>query len=155
MPLKRQGDDMMKTLSQLMVVPATLALILAGAGVARSDAPVIEITPKLQRDPLQLSGTSGGQKNSNCGYISQTPNQVVRVTADKIDYLRLGVQSTTGEPTLLIDGPGGRFCVLADKASGDNPEISGVWLRGNYSVYVGDRTGGKHPYTLYITQQNK
>lgn len=144
----------MKMLREWIVIPTTLALILTGAGAARSDAPVLELSSNLSNDPVVLSGTSGGQSSSNCGYISQTPNQVVRVTVDRINYLRLSVQSS-GEPTLLVDGPGGRFCVLADSASGDKPEISGVWLRGNYNVYVGDRAGGTHPYTLSITGQNK
>ncbi|MBD2744576.1 hypothetical protein [Coleofasciculus sp. FACHB-1120] len=144
----------MKRLREWIVIPTTLALILTGAGAARSDAPVLELSSKLPNDPVVLSGASGGQTSSNCGYISQTPNQVVRITADRIDYLRLSIQSS-GEPTLLVDGPGGRFCVLADSASGDKPEISGVWPQGVYNVYVGDRAGGTHPYTLSITGQNK
>ena len=104
-------------------------------------------------EPLSVQGRSGGSVDSkDCGFISTAPNQVINVT-NRLSYMRLSVQGAGGEPTLLVDGPGGRFCVLADAVSGEAPEISGVWLPGNYSVYVGDRTGSQHQYTLRISQQ--
>lgn len=136
------------------VIPAALALILTGAGVAHSEAPVIEVGQKLSADPLTAKGTSGGKNSSNCGYISPAPNQVVKVTAAQVNYLRVSVQSS-GQPTLLIEGPNGRFCVLADNSAGEKPELSGVWVEGIYSIYVGDRLGEQHPYTLSITQKAK
>lgn len=102
--------------------------------------------------PLSLQGQSGGPVDSKgCGFIAATPNHAINVT-DRLDYLRLNVQAN-GEPTLLVDGPGGKFCVLADQVSGANPEISGVWMPGRYSIYVGDRTGSQHQYTINISQQ--
>lgn len=143
----------MNTKTRWMVVPTALALILTSASVAHSDASVIEIGQSLPADPVSVKGTSGGQTSSNCGYISQAPNQVVKVTAPQINYLRVSVEASSGQPTLLVDGPNGRFCVLADQASGERPEISGIWVGGTYSIYVGDRTGGQHPYTLSITRK--
>lgn len=141
----------MKKLIQSLVVPATLTMILAGVGASRSNAQVFEVGARLQSDPITISGQSGGSKNTrDCGAIAQTPNQVVRVS-DRLDYLRISVEGG-GEPTLLVEGPSGRFCVLADELSGSSPEISGVWLPGTYSIYIGDRAGGQHRYTMYISQ---
>jgi hypothetical protein len=75
---------------------------------------------------------------------------MIRVT-EKINYLRLSVESGTGNPTLLIDGPDGRFCLLAD--SGNNPSLSGIWMPGEYKVYVGDEQGQSHQYTLRLSTQ--
>jgi hypothetical protein len=142
----------MKTLTNLMVIPTTLALILSGAIAARSDAPTLEIGQQLRTNPITVQGKSGGTNNSrNCGYTAASPNQQVRLT-QRLDYLRFSVQGE-GEPTLLVEGPGGRFCVFADADSGEKPEISGVWLPGTYAIYVGDRVGGQHQYTLSISDK--
>lgn len=104
---------------------------------------------------MNLSGTSGGSVDSKgCGFISQSPSQVINVT-ERIDYLRLRVQSNGGQPTLLVKGPskGDQFCALADGLSSNNPEISGVWEPGTYYIYVGDRSGSRHPYTLNISKK--
>jgi hypothetical protein len=142
----------MKTRTNWLVVPTALAISLAFTGTCLAEAPVLEITPKAQSEPLVVSGTSGGEKSSDCGNIAATPNQILQVT-EPLPYLRLSVESA-GEPTLLIEGPGGRFCVLADSYSGGNPEISGYWQAGRYSLYVGDRAKDQHPYTLHISQKN-
>lgn len=113
---------------------------------------VVKITPKSEPDPLVVRGTSGGAKSSDCGNIAGNPNQIIQVT-ESLPYLRLQVQSE-GQPTLLVEGPGGRrFCVLADTNAGERPEISGYWEEGQYSLFVGDRAQGKHPYTLSISQK--
>ncbi|MEO0685690.1 MAG: hypothetical protein AAFY76_11760, partial [Cyanobacteria bacterium J06649_11] len=98
-----------------------------------------------------LSGKSGGTEKSNCGSISATPSQVLQV-AESLPYLRLTVESE-GKPTLLIDGPEGRFCVLGDSYSQEKPEISGYWQAGEYSLYIGDSSNQQHDYTLSISQQ--
>ncbi|MEC4816481.1 MAG: hypothetical protein SAK29_24920 [Scytonema sp. PMC 1069.18] len=138
-------------LKLFMGVPAALAisLILASTNVAKAD--VVPISSNFQPDPLVVNGTSGGNRESDCGNISTQPNQVLKIT-EALPYLRLTVESS-GKPTLLINGPGGRFCVLADNYSGGKPEISGFWQPGEYSLYVGDLSKGQHNYTLSISQQ--
>lgn len=150
--LAQQGiyQKNMKMLTDLLVIP-TLAVSLTFTSVCLAEAPVVEISLKSQPEPLLVRGTSGGAKNSDCGNIAATPNQVIHVT-ESLPYLRLSVE-TAGEPTLLIEGPGGRFCVLADSYSGGKPEISGYWQEGKYSLYVGDRAKAQHPYTLSISQK--
>ncbi|KYC42876.1 hypothetical protein WA1_12200 [Scytonema hofmannii PCC 7110] len=111
----------------------------------------VQISPNLQPDPLVVNGTSGGKQESNCGKIAEQPSQVIKITK-ALPYLRLTVESG-GKPTLLIDGPGGRFCVLADSYSGGKPEISGFWQEGNYTLYVGELSQGQYSYRLSISQQ--
>lgn len=142
----------MKTRAHGLIVPAMLAINLALTQATLAEAPVVQINSKFQPDPLVVRGTSGGAKSSDCGNIAAKPNQVIRVK-EPLPYLRLTVKSA-GQPTLLIQGPGGRFCVLADPYSGGNPEISGYWKAGSYSLYVGDRAQGQHPYTLSVSQKN-
>ncbi|WP_017316908.1 hypothetical protein [Mastigocladopsis repens] len=141
----------MKMRTLFPVVPAALAISLALTNANLADAQVVQINSNLQPDPLIVNGTSGGKLQSNCGNIADKANQVLKVT-ESLPYLRLTVESS-GQPTLLIDGPGGRFCVLADSYSGGKPEISGYWQAGNYSLYVGDLSKGQYTYTLSISQQ--
>ena len=56
---------------------------------------------------------------------------------------------------MLIDGPGGKFCVLADNYSTDNPELAGFWQVGNYSLYVGNLSPGEYNYTLSLSKEKK
>ena len=143
----------MKTLRLLTIVPAALAMSLVFAQTNLAQKPTIQINQNLQADPLVLKGKSGGTVKSNCGNITTEPNQVIQVT-ESLPYLRLTVESE-GKPTLLIDGPGGRFCVMADKYSGGKPELSGYWQAGTYSLFVGELSQGKPSfnYTLSISQQ--
>jgi len=142
----------MKIRTNWLVVPSALAISFAVTTATLAQVKVVQITPKSEPDPLVVNGKSGGDKSSDCGNIPTTPNQVIDVK-ESLPYLRFSVQSE-GQPTLLIEGPEGRrFCVLADTAAGESPEISGYWEAGKYSVYVGDRSQGQHPYTLSISQK--
>jgi hypothetical protein len=148
----------MKTLKQFTIVPAVLAMSLALTNANFAEAQQVQINPNFQPDPLIVNGKSGGENKSNCGNITAAPNQIINVT-ESMPYLRLTVESS-GKPTLLIDGPGGRFCVLADTYSGGKPEISGFWLKGLYKIYVGELSPrelsqGQYTYTLSISQQKK
>ncbi|MGI2905116.1 hypothetical protein [Tolypothrix sp. VBCCA 56010] len=143
----------MKTLKLFTVVPAVLAMSLVFTNVTLAEAPLVVIKPNSQPEPLIVNGKSGGEKKSNCGNIATAPNQVIQIT-DPLPYLRLTVESP-GKPTLLIDGPGGRFCVLADSYSGGKPEISGYWQKGNYSIYVGELSQRQYNYSLSFSQQKK
>jgi len=143
----------MKTGTLFMVVLGMLVMSLALTNASLAQTPVVSINPHFQPDPLTVNGTSGGTRPSNCGNINATPNQVIQVTKS-LPYLRLTVEGS-GQPTLLIDGPGGRFCVLADKYAGNKPEISGYWQQGKYSLYVGELSPQQHTYTLSISQQKR
>jgi hypothetical protein len=131
-----------------VVIFAALVAVLAIPTVALGE---------LVRTPIQsevtLQGNSGGSRSSQCGYIANQPNHQVEVTED-FTSLRFRVTSG-GQPTLLIQSQGGQSeCVMADGFSDGSIEIPGVWERGVYSVYVGDRGGNRHSYTLTIRQRN-
>jgi hypothetical protein len=80
-----------------------------------------------------------------------TPNHQFSLSAN-FNYLRFTVQST-GQPTLLIEGPTGSSCVQADSFSQGTIQAPGYWEKGTYRVYIGDRTGAQKAYTLSITQK--
>ncbi|MEH1942063.1 MAG: hypothetical protein V7L01_17855 [Nostoc sp.] len=143
----------MKTLRLLTIVPTALAMSLVFAQTILAQTATIQMDRNSQPDPLVLKGKSGGTVKSNCGNITTEPNQVIQVT-ESLPYLRLTVESQ-GKPTLLIDGPGGRFCVMPDSYSGSKPELSGYWQAGKYSVYVGELSQGQNSYTLSISKQTK
>ena len=143
----------MKTLRLLAIVPTALAMSLVLTEANLAQTPTIKINRNLQPDPMVLNGNSGGTVKSNCGNITTEPNQVIQVT-EALPYLRLTVEGQ-GKPTLLIDGPGGRFCVMADSYSGGKPELSGYWQPGKYLLFVGELSPEKPSfnYTLSISQQ--
>ncbi|OLP16274.1 hypothetical protein BST81_21985 [Leptolyngbya sp. 'hensonii'] len=140
----------MKPIAKVIPVATMLAALLVTPLPAYSST--LQVGVGLNPDPQVLRGTSGGSKSSDCGFIATAPNEVIKVT-QPIPYMRFSVQSA-GQPTLLIEGPTGRFCVLAD-GGGAGPQMSGFWAPGTYSVYIGDRAKGSNPYTLSLTQSSK
>lgn len=143
----------MKTLRLLTLVPVSLAISLLFNQANLAQTPVIQINQNIPIDPLVVNGTAEGTVPSNCGNITAQPSQVIKVT-ESLPYLRLTVESQ-GKPTLLIDGPGGRFCVLADNYSDNKPELAGFWQLGQYSLYIGNLSPGQHTYQLSISKQKK
>jgi hypothetical protein len=143
----------MKTQIFKVISTALTSMTLILNQMSTTNAQQVKIGQNLKPDPTTLTGKSGGANKSNCGNISTNPSQVLQVT-ESLPYLRLTVEGT-GKPTLLIDGPGGRFCVLADNYSGGKPEISGFWQAGSYSLYVGEMSQAQYNYTLSISQQKK
>lgn len=138
----------MKTFKYWTVVPAALVMLLGSIGTVFAQP--MQINPGFKPDPLELKGTSGGsQASKGCGTIGATPNYVVNLSSN-FNYLRFTVQGA-GQPTILIQGPNGSSCVQA--VPGGNIEVPGYWEKGSYSIYIGDRAGGQHPYTLTITQK--
>jgi hypothetical protein len=141
----------MKMLTLLAIVPTALAMSLVFAEANLAQTPTIQINRNFQPDPLVLKAKSGGTVKSNCGNITTEPSQVIQVT-EPLPYLRLTLESE-GKPTLLIDGPGGRFCVMPDSYSGGKPELSGYWQPGRYSLYLGELSQQQHSCTLSISQK--
>ncbi|AZB72297.1 hypothetical protein [Synechococcus elongatus] len=125
----------------LLAIAAILPFSAAQAGSARID----------QSPNLQMSGVSGGNRASDCGYISDRPNEQVTISPQYVEqsgYLRISV-SAAGNPTLLIEGPSGRLCSMGQ--GGRSPQHVGVWPAGVYNIYVGDRQGQSHPYQLMLS----
>lgn len=140
---------MMETLKKNMhwlVVPTALAATLAIATTVTPGYSQTIQTPLSA--PVTVTGNSGGGQSSQCGFVADSPNQVIVVNQPTPIRFKLESQ---GQPTLWITGPVDR-CVMADSLSGGMIELPGVWEQGTYSVYVGDFNQGSFPFTLLITQ---
>jgi hypothetical protein len=135
-------------LRHLTLMGWVFSLFLAFAPNAWADRP--QISPG---GSLSLSGSSGGPVNSqDCGFIAQTPNHVIQIT-DDLPYWRIMV-TTSGSPTLLIDGPTGRYCMLPEGSANSGVlQYSGYGTPGNYNIYIGDRQQGQNPYRISISDQ--
>jgi hypothetical protein len=134
-------------LNPLHAIPMALLLTVVVAPAASAET----ITTPLA-EPLMVRGTSGGPQRSDCGFIAEEPSQVIRVT-ESFTSLQFTLESG-GQPTLWITGPNGlNQCLMADDLSGGMIEFPGVWEGGNYSLFVGDRRGQSHRYTLTIVQE--
>ena len=146
----------MKTFRIFTVVPVglTMSLFLTQSSFAQPpQPPTTKIKNPLDIDPITLTGISGGQAKTDCGYTSTTPSQVIEVT-EPLPYLQLTVEAEV-QPTLLVEGPGGRFCVLSNDDIANKPKHSGYWTVGKYSVYVGELSKQKYNYTISISQHQK
>lgn len=120
--------------------------------VNTAQAQKVSISRNFQPNPLTLTGTSGGTVKSNCGNLAATPNHIIEIK----EPLRLNFSvAGAGEPTLLIEGPAGRFCSLSDSYSGGKSEISGYWIPGDYTIHVGQSSPSQGNYTLSISQPKK
>ncbi len=131
-------------------LPLLLVTLLGGSS-GRADARTVEISANSP-DPLTLSGTAGGQRQSDCGFIPNAPSETLRLT-QAVPFLRLRVEGTPSA-TLLVDGPGGRFCILRDRMSNGQLEMSGYWGPGNYNIYIGDTGNNQSHYVLTISRRN-
>lgn len=138
--------------SLILVLPALVMNILLDHS-SWAEVPSVKINLPLKTDPMIFTGKSGGTFKSDCGYISNTPNQIIEVTED-IRYLQLNVK-TQGKPNLLVVGPISRFCVLSDAYSNNQAKLPGYWPKGKYSVYVGESSTKQYDYTLSISANNK
>jgi hypothetical protein len=145
------GQKFMKILRLLTVFPASVVISLLFTPANLAQTPSIQITYNPKAPPVVLNGKSGGSTSSNCGNIPSKPSQVIEVK-ESLPRLRLTVEST-GKPTLLVNGPGGSFCVMSDNYSGTKPEMSGYWQPGIYLVYIGESSPTQHNYKLSISQQ--
>jgi hypothetical protein len=139
---------LMKRQQHNLLLTTTLATILFALTATRLLAETISVSPNLS-NPITTQGQSGGNVNSNdCGFVPGRPQEVIKVT-ERINYMRMSLESQGGNPTLLIEGPDGRFCLLGNGSK--KPSMSGVWMPGEYKVYIGDEQGQAHQYTLRLS----
>ncbi|MGL5796119.1 MAG: hypothetical protein ACRC06_17305 [Waterburya sp.] len=141
-------------LNTFNTIVLTLVILLNNLEIGMAEIATTKI--QLTQANQLIKGQSGGSIDSQgCGFIATSPNYEMNLK-ERIDYMRLTVQATGGQPTLLVLGPGDgdSFCVLGDEVSGLKPEISGVWEAGNYQIYIGDRLGSQHQFTLNVSKDN-
>ncbi|MGF1499049.1 MAG: hypothetical protein ACFB8W_19820 [Elainellaceae cyanobacterium] len=128
-----------------------MALVLLGGVISTATVAQAQTVQTPIQSGYTSRGTSGGSRSSQCGFIASQPNLRLEVT-EPLASLRFRVEGG-GEPTLMITNQQGRSeCVMSDNLSGGTIELPGVWEQGAYSVYVGDRAGNSHSYTLSISQ---
>lgn len=117
---------------------------------------IITCALPLSAVPMQeIKGNTGGKVNSgDCGYIASQPNYILNLS-QKSYKLNVQVKTSSGKPTLLVVGPksNDRFCILGDVGAGKLPEMKGVWMAGQYKIYVGEAEGAELPFTLTITDK--
>lgn len=129
----------------------TTGLTIGVAQQANADYQSFSLAPGFMPDPQIGSGYSGGpRQTSDCGFVdtTQAPDHVVRL-AQPFSFLRASVESS-GDVTLLIEGPDGRFC--SDDVNGLMPEISGYWPAGTYNVWIGDWDRGGYRYQFHLSE---
>ena len=130
---------------------SSLLLALAAVVSTGSAAVAQSVARTPLAAPIEFRGQSGGRQASACGNINPNAGQIVRVT-ESFASLDFEVQSQ-GNYTLLIKGPSGfQECVFAHNYDGGVIKSPGLLNQGEYRVFVGDRNGESHPYTLSISQ---
>ncbi|MGI0487049.1 hypothetical protein ACN4EK_16535 [Pantanalinema rosaneae CENA516] len=131
--------------------------------VALSQPAKVTIAPQFSPNPLQLEGVGGGdvaataiagtsdtQTGPCSGFVSSTPNHVLKLTKF-FNALNLQVESNE-DTALIIKGPGGVWC--NDDFDGNNPGISGQWQAGDYSIWVSSYKKNNAPgYTLRVVEE--
>ena len=128
-----------------------LLFALAAVLTVGSAAKAQSVTRTPLSAPVELTGRTGGSESSTCGNINPAAGQIVQIT-EPFASLDFEVQSQ-GDYTLLITGPGGfKECVFAHNYDGGVIQAPGLLNQGEYQVYMGDRRGESHPYTLSISQ---
>jgi hypothetical protein len=131
-----------------------LVAVLCSAPIATAQPVATSLSLQFQPDPVSFQGSSGGsQATPNCGQIGTNPNHVVQLN-DDFPHLRFTLQGA-GQPTLWIRLPNGRTSCILAPANSTTINAPGYWERGTYAIYVGDRAGGSHTYTLTITQRRQ
>lgn len=151
---------MLSLFSMLAASPATLTqetpVSRFSTDMNRGDTlsrAIVQLAPGFTPDPYPLSGVSGGTENSkDCGQIAATPDHEIRLVAD-FPYLQFQVETPEGSPTLLIEGPAGRFCLLPAGPGAGSVELAGYMPQGIYTINIGNRGSTPLNYTLTISQQ--
>ncbi|MEL6322041.1 MAG: hypothetical protein AAFQ57_15560 [Cyanobacteria bacterium J06626_14] len=104
------------------------------------------------RNTVTVQGRSGGNQSSQCGFISDTPNHQL-VVGEPLVALRFTLEGQ-GQPTLAIQDEQGRIeCVMSHQLSDGTIELPGAWEAGRYNIFVGDRSQGRHGYSLSVRQE--
>lgn len=125
-------------------VAAVLTTFVAWVPVARAEA--INMGPTS--DPVVLTGTITRTSDSkpNCETDGQWVNYTLTIRQEDIGSLRVQV-SGSEDVTLLVVGPGGRFCLLP---TGGVASMLGYWSQGTYQLMVSKSKAGSAPYRLEI-----
>ncbi len=116
------------------------------------------IAPKFTPDPQVYVGKAGGDvpvkslasgANGQCqGLAEQKPNHALTLQKN-FGLLSLKV-SGNSNLSLLVKGPDGSYC-----RSGQDPQLSGAWVSGDYEIWVGTPNGDRIDYRLSISETSQ
>ena len=139
----------MKRFSSLFLALSAAMALAPAMGLSAQAQQLAATTPIAA--PIEKTGQSGGADSSTCGNVNLAAGQSVRVT-EPFAAVNFEVRGQ-GDYTLLITGPEGfKECVFAHNYDGGIIQSPGLLTQGEYQLYVGDRRGESHPYTLSISQ---
>lgn len=138
----------MKYRGQWAFIPIALASVVVANVLPALAAP--KLTAPLQGTET-VTVTSTNQA-APCNASNTQPEAVTIQVTGGLTSLDFDVSGNGGQPTLRVvnKGTGDETCVTADNLSGSQVELSAAWEDGTYGVYVGDRNGESHTFTLSI-----
>jgi hypothetical protein len=141
----KQGNRWNARLSAIALPLAVVSALLTST-VARGETLATPL-----REVVQITGLSGGDQPSACGFLPERPSLVLTVT-EPFASLEATLQSE-GNVTLFIEGPGDfSECRTTDRFNPGTINAPGVLNQGVYRVYVGNESSTQTPYTLSIRQ---
>lgn len=135
---------MNRPMHKWMMIPAAFAMLGAIAGPSLADVSAPISSTVTRNGNVTVNGTAG-----SCGIVPNQPVEVIHVT-EPFASLRFTLDSAENA-TLWITGNGQSQCLFADSFSNGVINLPGVWDRGTYRIYVGNRTNGSHTYQLTIS----
>jgi len=108
-------------------------------------------------DPREDGGRGGGEIDvrslgGQCeGHVGAVPSHVLTLRSP-FDYFRVQLGDATGEATLIVRTPGGRYLCAAP--SEENPFVDqDAWAEGRYAIWVGSREPEATPeYRICYTE---
>ena len=138
----------MKYRGQWAFIPIALASIFAVPVLPALAAPKLA-TPLQRTETFTVTSTN---QAAPCNASNTQPEAVTIQVTGGLTSLDFDVSGNSGQPTLRVvnKSTGDETCVTADNLSGSQVELSAAWEDGNYGVYVGDRNGESHTFTLSI-----
>ena len=138
----------MKYRGRWSFIPIAMTAMLATPLLPALAAP--KLTAPLQgQETITVTPTN---QAAPCNAPNTQPEAVTIQVTGGLTSLDFEVSGNGGQPTLRVvnEGNGDETCVTADNLSGSQVELSAAWEDGTYSVYVGDRNGESHTFTLSI-----
>ena len=138
----------MKYRGQWAFIPIALASVLASPFLPAIAAPTLT-APLQGTETVTVTATN---QAAPCNSPNNQPEAVTIQVTGGLTSLNFDVSGNGGQPTLRVvnKSNGDETCVMADNLSGSQVELSAAWDNGTYAVYVGDRNGEAHTFTLSI-----
>lgn len=134
------------------LLPLCLAAAVASAqtralvaGGSRAHSGIVALRGGFDPDPHDVRVRSGGNLDARAmdlgpdcrGFVTDRPDVIVRYTEPGA-HLAFYARATTGDVTMIVHGPDGRWRCDDDGAGGTNPRIDiEAPSAGQYDVWIG------------------